>query len=87
MSTLIDARTTIKIGRKPTLHLPRVLIEGNAVVLRTRCGLDPHLAPGGTETSFTETYGIPTCDVCIADELSPPCQETSMAGRKRGASC
>lgn len=48
----------LRIGRERTLHRPRVLIEGQRVVVRTRCGRDP--LPGG----FTETTGIPTCDEC-----------------------
>ena len=60
---LLDGpRAVMKLGRKRTLHLPRVLIEDQAVVIRTRCGLDP-LADG-----FTETFGLPTCETCIADE-------------------
>jgi hypothetical protein len=57
---LLTPRATLRIGRKRTLHLPRVLIEDNRVVIRTRCGLDP--LPEG----FTETFAIPTCDDCEA---------------------
>lgn len=49
----------LRIGRRRALHLPRVLIEGNNVVIRTRCGLDPK------DAGFTETTAVPTCTDCI----------------------
>lgn len=52
---------TIRIGRKRTTHHPRILIEDNRVILRTRCGLNP-LTDG-----FTETHGYVTCEPCEAD--------------------
>lgn len=58
---LLSAVPVMRIGRKRTQHLHRVLIEDNAVVIRTRCGLDP------TEEGWTETFGFPTCDECRAD--------------------
>ncbi|WP_346007428.1 hypothetical protein [Janibacter terrae] len=60
----LDTRTVMRIGRKRTQHLPRVLIEDGHVVLRTRCGIDP-LGDG-----WTETHGIATCDACIDDETA-----------------
>lgn len=67
MTAMIDelnvACTIVRIGRQRTAHMPRVLIEDNAVVVRTRCGtlLTPCLE------GFTETYGIPSCLECIED--------------------
>lgn len=61
---LLEARSCLRIGRQRALHLPRVLIEGQAVILRTRCGLDP--LPDG----FTESYGVPTCEACIESEAA-----------------
>lgn len=56
---MLDPRACLRVGRKHTQHLPRVLIENNRVVLRTRCGIDP--LPAG----FTETTTIPTCQRCL----------------------
>lgn len=61
--TLLDIErivTTWRIGRKRATHAPRVLIEDNRVVLRTRCGIDP-LVEG-----FTTTFGVVTCQDCEA---------------------
>lgn len=58
----LETRTVMRVGRKRTQHLPRVLIEGKAVVIRTRCGIDPLVF------GWTETHGVPTCDACIDDE-------------------
>ena len=55
----LEPRTCLRIGRKRMAHLPRVLIEDDRVVLRTRCKLDP--MPEGV----TETCDIPTCEPCI----------------------
>jgi hypothetical protein len=58
---LVPLAPVLRIGRKRTTHSPRVLIEDGAVVLRTRCGLDP--LPDG----FTETFeGLIGCDECRA---------------------
>lgn len=60
MSEILDhPGTVLRVGRKRTQHAPRVLIEGNRVVIRTRCGVDP--LPEG----FTETTGYVTCEACL----------------------
>lgn len=64
MSELLTPRTVMRIGRKRTQHLPRVLIEGKNVVLRTRCGIDP------LDEGWTETAGFPTCEACIEQEAA-----------------
>lgn len=57
---LLTPLPVLKIGRKHTLHLARVLIEDGRVVVRTRCGIP-------RDDEFTHTFGIPTCDSCNAD--------------------
>lgn len=61
---LVTPGTVLRIGRKRTQHQPRVLIEDNRVVIRTRCGLNP--LPEG----FTETTGFVTCDDCADGDQS-----------------
>ena len=62
----LDGRLVVRVGRKHKQHLLRVLIEDNAVVVRTRCGIILTGHPEG----FTETHGVPTCEACIDDEIA-----------------
>jgi hypothetical protein len=60
---LLTPVPVLRLGRRKTNHRARVLIEGNRVVIRTRCGLDP------LTTGFTETFGFPSCDSCEAEVI------------------
>lgn len=70
MTTLptLTPRAVIYIGRKRVAHLPRVLIEDQAVILRARCGIPLTRANGWVVEGFTETTGVPTCEACIEQE-------------------
>lgn len=63
--TLIEETSPVlTIGRSRTQHSPRVLIEGQCVVIRTRCGIDP------LDQGFTERHGYITCDECAAQKAA-----------------
>lgn len=59
---LLNPVPVVRLGRSLTQHLLRVLIEGRAIVLRTRCGLD-------LSADRQHLNGFPTCDACTNEPM------------------
>lgn len=59
---LLTPAPSIRFGRERRIHGYRLAIEGQRVVLMTRCGKDT------TDTEYDVTHRIITCESCLAGD-------------------
>lgn len=57
---LLTPVPSVRFGRERRIHDYRLMIEGQRVVLMTRCGIDT------TDTEYDVTHRIVTCEACLA---------------------
>ena len=59
---LLATQPTIRFGRERRTHGYKLAIDGQAVVLMTRCGIDTRDGAG----EYVVTHGVVSCEACEA---------------------